>query len=115
MRIRDTPASIINRMDITRIKRKTGASYVRKRRHMLKQYPVCQSCNERLSEEMDHIIPLHLGGSDKLENLQMLCKQCHYEKTEKEMRDFRGQFPVCKHGKALQLNHDWRCEICLPD
>lgn len=31
--------------------------------------------------EVDHIVPLHLGGSNEPENLQLLCIKCHKEKT----------------------------------
>lgn len=34
--------------------------------------------------EMDHIIPLHRGGSEKPENCQMLCEKCHASKTRRE-------------------------------
>jgi hypothetical protein len=34
--------------------------------------------------ELDHIIPLHRGGSNDYENLQLLCRDCHKEKTAAE-------------------------------
>lgn len=34
--------------------------------------------------ELDHIIPLHLGGSNDCENLQLLCTDCHKTKTIRE-------------------------------
>lgn len=34
--------------------------------------------------ELDHIIPLHLGGSNECENLQLLCRECHRGKTTRE-------------------------------
>ena len=53
----------------------------------------CAVCNRLLdaSYEIDHIIPLHRGGSSSdsslhsLENLQALCRSpCHIEKTARE-------------------------------
>jgi hypothetical protein len=35
--------------------------------------------------EVDHIVPVHLGGSDDSEsNLHALCNNCHAEKTIRE-------------------------------
>ena len=45
----------------------------------------CQSCQAKIHPgqkwEIDHIIPLALGGPDSLENMQILCKICHKFKT----------------------------------
>lgn len=34
--------------------------------------------------ELDHRIPLHIGGSNDIENLWLLCGQCHQRKTSSE-------------------------------
>lgn len=34
--------------------------------------------------ELDHITPLHRGGSNDCENLQLLCTDCHKTKTISE-------------------------------
>lgn len=46
----------------------------------------CQHCDTLLDEayEVDHIIPLHQGGSNQLSNLQALCRGCHGKKTIRE-------------------------------
>jgi len=35
--------------------------------------------------EIDHIVPLHLNGSNEQSNLQALCPNCHRIKTQLEM------------------------------
>lgn len=43
----------------------------------------CEKCGANVSSgaEYDHIIPAVLGGGVGIENCQVLCKQCHIEKT----------------------------------
>lgn len=40
----------------------------------------CAYCNSDQELEVDHIVPFSRGGSDKLDNLQLLCKDCNREK-----------------------------------
>ena len=49
------------------------------------RHPICESCNTRSSEIVDHIVPLKAGG-DRLDedNLQALCNKCHGAKTAVE-------------------------------
>lgn len=56
----------------------------RVRKRVLRRDPVCQMCEERPAEEVDHITPLAEGGDDSMENLQGLCESCHSKKTIKE-------------------------------
>ena len=55
---------------------------------VLREEPLCRKCSTkrivRASREVDHIIPLHKGGTDARENLQGLCIECHKEKTLEE-------------------------------
>ena len=54
----------------------------------MQQQPLCVRCEERglaaLGTELDHIVPLHKGGGNEPENLQMLCAECHREKTAED-------------------------------
>lgn len=57
---------------------------------MIRDNVTCQKCNRvTMHGEVDHIIPLHLGGSETNNNRQYLCKSCHEIKTneEKEKRE----------------------------
>lgn len=49
----------------------------------------CAKCfsNEKL--EIDHIIPKSLGGTDNIDNLQILCSTCNKRKKNKECIDYR--------------------------
>lgn len=50
----------------------------------------CKLCCSILppSYEIDHIIPLYLGGSNTESNLQALCPTCHNDKTVQDFSDF---------------------------
>jgi hypothetical protein len=43
----------------------------------------CHHCKQQLSAfyEVDHIVPLYKGGSNNLNNLVSLCRECHSKKT----------------------------------
>lgn len=51
---------------------------------------LCQECLKAgiftSGAEVDHIVPISKGGTDNLDNLQLLCKRCHAQKTYKESR-----------------------------
>lgn len=46
----------------------------------------CSHCNNLLDNtyEVDHIIALYKGGTNELNNLEALCRNCHGKKTFKE-------------------------------
>jgi hypothetical protein len=58
----------------------------------------CACCNGMLSHvfEIDHVIPLFLGGNNSEENLQALCRECHGQKTALDKEAFRTR--VCSPG-----------------
>lgn len=55
---------------------------------------VCQVCltDDRYTPatEVDHIINKASGGTDALDNLQAICRECHKIKTRAESRKGRG-------------------------
>lgn len=60
-----------------------------------KQKGICQCCSRVLlfehSEdgfELDHIIPLSEGGDNNKTNFQILCLECHRQKTAEEIRRY---------------------------
>lgn len=58
---------------------------MRIREQVLRAQPLCPLCKAKgrieLASEVDHIIPLHKGGTDAPANLQGLCAECHAHKT----------------------------------
>ena len=56
---------------------------------ILRRDPMCMICMQRgkvtASEEVDHIVPLHKGGTNDPENLQGVCSDCHKVKTARDL------------------------------
>jgi 5-methylcytosine-specific restriction protein A len=46
----------------------------------------CQLCGDS-GNEVDHMIPAHLGGSHDPDNLTTLCRACHDKKTRTEINN----------------------------
>jgi len=60
----------------------------------------CAECGQYDAKgECDHILPLFLGGQDRLENLRWLCRRCHLEKSI-------GETPVRAKSDRLRLRHE---------
>lgn len=50
----------------------------------------CQLCKKQVKKgnyQFDHIIPLAAGGSNKTDNIQLLCRECHFNKTAEEQQN----------------------------
>lgn len=49
---------------------------------------LCQTCKRNglvtVATQVDHIKPLHLGGTDDDSNLESICDYCHKAKTKEE-------------------------------
>lgn len=60
-----------------------GATWRKLRTMVLSGEPLCRQCGTAATE-VDHIVPLRLGGTNKIGNLQALCKRCHSRKTAEE-------------------------------
>ena len=69
--------------------RTRGRTWQRIRLQVLTDEPLCRAClaEDRVTAaaEVDHIVPLHKGGTDERSNLQALCPDCHEAKTRAEM------------------------------
>lgn len=56
------------------------------------QSECCKFCKDKIKLypfpncDADHIIPVHLGGKTTVNNMQLLCVQCHRQKSASESR-----------------------------
>lgn len=50
---------------------------------------MCLKCGAQDRLEVDHIVPVSLGGSNYLNNLQILCRTCNASKLNKNANDYR--------------------------
>jgi 5-methylcytosine-specific restriction protein A len=59
------------------------------RKRILEREPLCRHCNQAgrtsIATEIDHIVPLSLGGTYEDSNVCPLCGPCHKAKTAKDM------------------------------
>lgn len=71
------------------VKRIVGRELQRIRdRIMLRDECACKVCGRvTIRGEVDHVVPLHLGGQESDENRQYLCKECHKTKSDKENKE----------------------------
>ena len=62
--------------------------YIRNRKILLEKHNKCDKCGRTIGLEVHHIIPVIKGGTDSIENLEVLCDICHREvhyKTRSEL------------------------------
>lgn len=64
---------------------KRNVSKARKDKHLKASDGICvRSWCEKPASDVDHIIPLWCGGSNRDSNLEALCVDCHATKTKAE-------------------------------
>jgi ATP adenylyltransferase len=71
----------------------------------------CELCGisaEEKALEVDHIVPVNLGGEDSINNYQALCYSCNAMKRDKDSTDFREM--GCKY-----LHREEDCIFCRMD
>lgn len=66
------------------ISRRSGSRTQMRNRWILGLSSVCHVCGLGGATEVDHVVPLALGGADKLDNLKAIHHDCHTAKTAKE-------------------------------
>jgi len=58
-------------------------------RALFEKWSYCLCCGSTERLEIDHIVPLDWGGSNDVENLQVLCKPCNSSKSNRHATDYR--------------------------
>ena len=80
------------------MRRTATTRWRRIREAVLNADPLCAECRRQgrtvAAREVDHVVPVERGGTDARENLQGLCRPCHYAKTAREARE-RGMVRGC--------------------
>lgn len=65
------------------MKREISAKFKKARHDMMERKTKCHEC-ENYATELHHIIAIEDGGTDDIENLMPLCKECHKEYTSEQ-------------------------------
>lgn len=83
---------------------------------LYKQYDGrCQLCGKKLTLDdmtLDHIVPLNLGGADRLENIQIACFACNQLKKNILPEDFLNRVTnvfMYQMEKKCRHNLQWKC------
>lgn len=70
------------------VERLRGHANQRRRERLLSAHPLCVYCDREgrvtLADEIDHRVPLWMGGTEDDANLDPLCRPCHAEKSRRE-------------------------------
>lgn len=78
---------------------------LRVRELLVKQNNRCTICKKAFNDldsatwEVDHIIPRFAGGLDRYDNLQLLHKECHEQKTKVDMLGYKPKEKVNRKSK----------------
>lgn len=91
-------------------RRLSGRTLQRVRRLVRQAQPICVECHKDGKyvawDELDHIIPLHKGGTNRWENLQGLCRSHHIAKTAVDM-DYHLKGACDSRGIPIDKDHHW--------
>jgi 5-methylcytosine-specific restriction endonuclease McrA len=79
------------------VERLRGYANQRRRDRLLSAHPLCMHCTAEgrvtLAEEIDHRVPLWMGGTEDDANLDPLCRDCHAKKSRLETAIRYGNAP----------------------
>lgn len=68
----------------------------------------CERCGSNGKLEINHIQPVAFGGGDEIENLEVVCRECHKSRhTEAMEREGRNLYGC--HRKASLTEKIWFC------
>ena len=107
MRIKSSLKSeaLANQADLTltrTVRRPTFSTSFRLNLFLMRK-GLCAACSQKIDAgkawDIDHILPLALGGTNAPENLQILCRPCHRAKTT------HSDIPRISKTKRLKARH----------
>lgn len=78
-----------------------GYKWEELRRKILFRDDICVICKKEVSMEVDHVVPVALGGSDSEDNLQGLCVDCHKKKTSQDIEKVKRARRFKKYKKRI--------------
>ncbi|MBL1171813.1 MAG: HNH endonuclease [Chloroflexi bacterium] len=85
--ISDYPSGITWRKSPAKIVRSHVSAYKIKQMMIEERGMICANCLKESDRiELDHILPICDGGTNELSNFQLLCYECHKEKTRLEAK-----------------------------
>jgi 5-methylcytosine-specific restriction protein A len=93
-----------------------GSGLQKRNAGILAKEPLCRRCKAlgyiKAAEEVDHIVPLALGGTEAHTNLRPLCGDCHKVVTAEQF-GHRERLPIGADGWPMQAVADARsnCDI----
>jgi 5-methylcytosine-specific restriction enzyme A len=62
-----------------------------RKRILLRDNYTCAGCGRITAQlEVDHVVPLFMGGSESDANRQLMCHECHRVKSDREEMERRG-------------------------
>lgn len=87
--IQDKLSELLDEVDSREFKRRRGINKQGRYEVLYRAGFKCQACGAKPSPDndvvlhIDHIIPFSLGGTNKTDNLQVLCSDCNYSKNNR--------------------------------
>ena len=82
---------------------------------------LCAECGVLVNHlyQIDHIKPLHAGGSNNIDNLQLLCHTCHALKTwdeahDKQVKDRTHLSSYARCSKCRIVYSKYFSHMCMP-
>lgn len=76
---------------------------------LVRQNSKCNACGQKIclypfsNADLDHIIPLSMGGKNVISNLQLLCVMCHRHKTAMENERNIKRFPIGNNSDKILI------------
>ena len=61
-----------------------GSAWQQRSRALIAASPICAWCGTRDGLTVDHVVPLSRGGSNKPDNLRVLCRRCNSSRVSTE-------------------------------